>query len=109
MTRSDYLVLVQTSGNAIVFLPEITDTVTDLGLTVEIRQVDSAASGQTVTIQPHANNSSYRILGFDAESATLVLGAAPAGLNTNRSVTLTFMGIGNGSFNKWVVIATSTC
>ncbi len=111
MTRSDYLVLVQTSaGNATVVLPEITDAVADLGLTVEIRQMDAVAlSGRTVTIQPHANNSAYLIRGFDAENATLVLGAAPAGTNTNRSVTLTFMGIGTGFTNKWAVIATSTC
>ena len=109
MTRSDYLVLVQTTVNAIVVLPEITDVVTDLGLTVEIRQMDSALSARKVIIQPHTNNSAYLICGFDAESPTLVLGAAPAGTNTNRSVTLTFMGLGTSPKNKWVVIATSTC
>ena len=71
--------------------------------------MDSALSTRTVTIQPHANNSTYFIRGFDAENTTLVLGSAPAGTNTNRSVTLTFMGIGNAIPNKWVVIATSTC
>ena len=111
MTRSDYLVLVQTiSTSATVVLPEITDVVTDLGLTVEIRQMDSALSGRTVTIQPHANNSTYRIRGFDTSAAAnLVLGAAPAGTNTNRSVTLTFMGFPAASPLTWVVIATSTC
>ena len=85
---------------------------TDLGLPGEIRQMDLVAlSSRTVTIQPHTNNSAYRISGFDAENATLVLGSAiaPAGGNSNRSVTLTFMGIGTGITNKWVVIATSTC
>jgi hypothetical protein len=114
MTRSDYLVLVNTKiTNATVVLPEITNTVDDLGLTVEIRQMDSALSGRTVTIQPHASNSSYKILGFDneIENAIIKLGSAasPPGTNTNRSVTLTFMGLGDGAYNKWVVIATSTC
>ena len=110
MTRSDYLVLVNTKiSSATVVLPEITDIVADLGLTVEIRQMDDALSGQTVTIQPHANNSTYLIRGFDAESSSIKLGAAPSGTNTNRSVTLTFMGKGGGANNKWVVIATSTC
>lgn len=113
MTRSDYLVLVDTKvSNATVVLPEITNTVDDLGLTVEIRQMDIALSGLTVTIQPHASNSSYKILGFDneIENANIKLGSASsAGTNTNRSVTLTFMGIGTGGDNKWVVIATSTC
>jgi len=109
MTRSDYFVIVQTFNDATVFLPEITDIVTDLGLTVEIRQMDSAASGRTLKIKPHANNSSYLISGFDTSAATLVLGAAPAGLNTNRSVTLTFMGFPAASPLSWVVIATSTC
>lgn len=114
MTRSDYLVLVNTkTTNATVVLPEITDIVADLGLTVEIRQMDTALSGRTVTIQPHASNSSYKILGFDneIENDIIKLGSAasPPGTNTNRSVTLTFMGLGDGAYNKWIVIATSTC
>jgi hypothetical protein len=113
MTRSDYLVLVNTNTtNATVVLPEITDIVADLGLTVEIRQMDTTAlSGRIVIIQPHASNSSYKILGFDNETASIKLGSAasPPGANTNRSVTLTFMGLGDGAYNKWIVIATSTC
>ena len=109
LSKKNYLVIVNTqSGNRIVFLPEITDTIADIGLTVRIRQNDTAASGRTLAIIVH-DIATELINGFDAAGTTLTLGDAPTtGTNTNRSVTLTYMGV-ISSYGRWFVVETSTC
>lgn len=108
LTKENYLVIIDTqSGSKTVYLPGITDPVADIGLTVRIRQYDTAASSRTLTITVQ-NAITERINGFDTTSLSLVLGAAPTGTNTNRSVTLTYMGLTSG-FENWFVVETSTC
>ena len=109
MTRNDYLVIMNTqTAPGHVYLPAITDTTKDIGLTVRIRQNDGNTSGRTVTIYVNASNAGYTINGFDDAASTLTLGGSPSGTNTNRSVTLTFMG-NISSANRWFVVETSTC
>jgi len=109
MTRNDYLVIMNTqAASGHIYLPEIKDTNKDIGLTVRIRQNDGNTSARTVTIHVNGSNAGYTINGFDAAAATLTLGGSPSGTNTNRSVTLTFMG-NISSANRWFVVETSTC
>ena len=109
LTKQNYLVIVNTQGGSRwVFLPEITDTIADIGLTVRIRQNDTPTSGRTLAIIVH-DVTAQLINGFDAAGTTLTLGdAGTTGTNTNRSVTLTYMGVISG-YGRWFVVETSTC
>jgi hypothetical protein len=86
LTKSDYLVIVNTADYARnVYLPEITDLVSDIGLTVKIIKDGT----NVITIYPSIANLTFEINAFDLATATLQL---PTGLFTMKSYTLTFMG-----------------
>ena len=108
LEKSDYLSIINTqSGDVDVYLPNITDTINDIGLTIKIRQNDSATSGRYVNIYVNTSNVGYTINGFNGTYNPLSLGSTPDS-NTNRSITLTFMGIIAGA-GRWFVVETSTC
>jgi hypothetical protein len=112
LTRNDYIFILYTAGNTnTVYLPKITNTVTDIGLTVIIRQHDAVNTSVGVTIRSHTDNADYVIIGFDSTGTSIITNAGGANGTPNRSVTLTFVGTipANGAPGTWVVISNSLC
>lgn len=118
MTKSDHLLIVNTtSDNSVVILPQITDPVADIGLTVEIQQDDVDSSTHWCDISCHVMNPGYRIFAFGFILNTLTLnydatGDFRPGPNLSgtprRSVALTFIGIIN-EIGRWQLTGNMAC